>query len=314
MKSVDTESGIVLGIASDGHLSNGTVAFAVRTAGQLEAGIEVVHVVPSPLGSATGTFDVGSTADQMTREGRLALDRAVEQVRAQMGGAQPVCGVLLHGAVAPTLVDCSARAQLVVLEHRHHSMWERLTLGSVTAAVAARSHAPVVSVPASWQPAASVRPIVVGIEDGDRADSGLWTALGLAAVADVPVLALRVAYLAPAYEEILLHTDHREDLIRAARVELARDTDLPASVCEEVPCTFDVRWGRPAEVLVEASDAAYLLVLARRDPHVPFGSHLGPVVREVLRRARCPVMVVEPSLPRPVGERPTRRPASASAG
>jgi hypothetical protein len=41
-------------------------------------------------------------------------------------------------------------------------------------------------------------------------------------------------------------------------------------------------------------------VVARRDPLVPFGSHLGPIVRQVLREAECPVMVVEPTLARPI--------------
>jgi hypothetical protein len=41
---------------------------------------------------------------------------------------------------------------------------------------------------------------------------------------------------------------------------------------------------------------------------MPFGSHLGPVLRQVLREAKCPVLVVEPSpLPGAV-------PASAAVG
>ena len=91
------------------------------------------------------------------------------------------------------------------------------------------------------------------------------------------------------------------------------------SVCERVPCTFEVRWGRPEEVLLDAAAASSLLVLARRDPRLPFGSHLGPVVRHVLERAGCPVMVVEPMLAQsisaddaqPTAERPL---TSAPAG
>jgi nucleotide-binding universal stress UspA family protein len=71
-----------------------------------------------------------------------------------------------------------------------------------------------------------------------------------------------------------------------------------------VPCTFEVRWGRPAEVLVEASAASSLLVMARRDPLLPFGSHLGSVVRQVLEHADCPVMIVEPALGEPVSVAP----------
>jgi hypothetical protein len=53
-------------------------------------------------------------------------------------------------------------------------------------------------------------------------------------------------------------------------------------------------------VLIDASAGSCLLVLGRRDPMMPFGSHLGPVVRHVLRGSECPVMVVEPTLSSPV--------------
>ena len=67
-----------------------------------------------------------------------------------------------------------------------------------------------------------------------------------------------------------------------------------------MPCEFEARWGRAADVLLDLSIRSAMLVIARRDPHVPFGSHLGPVVREVLRDAHCPVMVVEPTLHEPL--------------
>jgi nucleotide-binding universal stress UspA family protein len=141
---------------------------------------------------------------------------------------------------------------------------------------------------------------VVAVEDAQRANAELWTALGLAAASDLPVVVVRATYLPEAYQEILRREASEDDVLAVAREELIRDAELPESVCERVPCTFEVRWGRPAEVLVEASADASLLVLARRDPTLPFGSHLGPVVRQVLRHARCPVMVVEPSLNPPV--------------
>jgi nucleotide-binding universal stress UspA family protein len=88
---------------------------------------------------------------------------------------------------------------------------------------------------------------------------------------------------------------NHEEMLSSAHDELVRDVNLPAELCERVPCSFAVRWGRPADVLVAASERSSLLVVARRDPHLPFGSHLGPVLRRVLREARCPVLVVEPS-------------------
>ena len=166
----------------------------------------------------------------------------------------------------------------------------------MTAGVAAHAHAPVVSVPAGWQPPAKPRPITVAVEDAKRADAELWTALGLAAAADLPVMVVRATYLPQAYQEILRREVKEQDFLTAGREELIRDAQLPVSVCQRVPCTFEVRWGRPEEVLLDAAAASSLLVLARRDPRLPFGSHLGPVVRHVLERARCPVMIVEPML------------------
>jgi nucleotide-binding universal stress UspA family protein len=308
MSNVDTSAttgdAIVVGVGNQGQLSEGTLAFVVDTATRLDLGIELVHVVPTLVGGPTGTWEVGVTFDQLLAEGWVRLDEAVERVRSRVGARIPVSAHLLRGGVTSSLVDRSRHAQLVVLERRHLGRWERLAEGSVTSGVAARAHAPVVSVPEGWLPSSSPRPITVAVEDAKRADAEVWTALGLAAATDLPVQILRVAYLPEAYQEILRREANEDDLLRQARDGLVHDTRLPASVCERVPCTFVVRWGRPVEVLVDASAGSSLLVLGRRDPHLPVGSHLGPIVRHVLREAHCPVMVVEPKLAAPVWSEP----------
>jgi nucleotide-binding universal stress UspA family protein len=286
---------ILIGVGPEGHLSEGTLSFAVTTATQLGIDIELVHVVPRLIGGATGTSDVGVGFDQLVSQGQALLDEAVRRVRDRVSGAQPVHGRLLRGAVIDTLVEQSAFAQLVVLEHRELPRWERWGSGSVTAGVTARAHAPVVSVPAAWRPSDHPRPITVAVEDAERAAAEIWTALGLAAVTDARVVVLRATYLPPAIEEMMRHEVSHEQMLVAARSELARDVDLPPEICERVPCSFAVRWGRPADVLVAASERSSLLVVARRDPALPFGSHLGPVLRQLLREATCPVLVVEPS-------------------
>ena len=53
------------------------------------------------------------------------------------------------------------------------------------------------------------------------------------------------------------------------------------------------RHQRPADALVDESRRASLLVIGRRDPRLPHGSHIGPVARAVLRRSECPVMVID---------------------
>jgi nucleotide-binding universal stress UspA family protein len=286
---------ILIGVGPEGRLSEGTLSFAVTTATQLGIGIELLHVVPRLIGGPTGTSDVGIGFDQLVSQGQARLDEAVRRVRDRVSGAQAVDGQLLRGAVIDTLVDQSARAQMVVLEHRDLPRWERWGSGSVTAGVAARAHAPVVCVPAAWRPSEHPRPITVAVEDAARAGAEIWTALGLACVNDARVVVLRATYLPPAIEEMMRHEVSHEAMKVSARSELESDVNLSAEICERVPCSFDVRWGRPADVLLAATERSSLLVVARRDPALPFGSHLGPVLRQVLREAKCPVLVVEPS-------------------
>ncbi|HRI98202.1 MAG TPA: universal stress protein, partial [Nocardioides sp.] len=277
----DTDADIVLAVPPEEPLSEGTIGFAVDTAARLGAGIRLVHVVPTLVGDWTGTWDTGVGFPELLSQGRVHLEEVAAQVR-DRAGAVPVSTELLRGEVVRTLVDRSRLAQFVVVEHRDLGRWERWSGGSVTGAVAARAHAPVVSVPADWHPLRIREPITVGVEDAARAEAEVWTALGLAAAEELPVRFLRVAYLAQGYQELLRRQVDQGDLLRAARAQLRADVDLPASVRERVPCRFEVSWGKPAEILVKASAASSLLVVARRDPRLPFGSHLGPVVRQLL--------------------------------
>jgi len=299
MSNVDTETAIVVGIGREGHLSDGTIAFVVAAARRLELGVELVHVVPVFVGGPTGTWGVGITFDQLVDEGRARLDEALARVRSRLGGDQPVAAELVRGGVIANLVERSRRAELVVLERRDLGRLQRMAEGSVTAAVAARAHCPVVSVPAGWEPPTARWPVTVAVEDAKRAAAELWTALGLAAAEDLPVQVLRVIDVPEAYLE-LLRADGHEELLRTVREELIDDARLPATVCERVPCQFVARSGHPVEVLLEASGSSSLLVVGRRDPRVPFGSHLGPTVRHLLRAAACPVLVVEPTLAPPL--------------
>lgn len=304
MTTIDAEAAILLGVPPHGRLSDGTISFVVDTAERLDLGIELMHVVPTMVGGATGTFEVGVAFEALVADGRAGLDQAMARVRDRAGDGVPLEATLVRGGVVPTLVERSRSAQLVVLEHRHTGRWQRISEGSVTSGVAARAHSPVVSVPAGWHPAHRDLPVTVGVEDAKRAQAEVWTALAMAAATDVPLRLLRVAYLSEAHQEILRREVNKDDLLLVAREELERDADLPESVREQVPCTFEVRWGKPAEVLVEATSASSLVVVARRDPVLPFGSHLGPVVRQLLQAAEGPVMVIEPTLERTVVPEP----------
>lgn len=299
MTTTHDERVIIIGVGPYG-LAGGTVALAVEAADRLDLDLEVVHVVPTLAAWPTGTIESGLALEQMTHAGRVALDVAAGKLRAAVGGRHVVSSELVHGGVVDGLVSRSAGAALVVLERHAHTRWQRVVAGETTAQVAARGHAPVVVVPPDWQPSSSVLPITVGCEDAQRAAAELWTALGLAAAVDRPVRVVRATYLPEAHQEFLRREVKARELLKGVRAELVRDAGHIAQACEGVPCEFEARWGRAADVLVELSSRSSWLVVARREPHLPFGAHLGPVVRHVLTEARCPVMVVEPTLHEPV--------------
>ena len=309
MTATDNEGAIVVGVGPYG-LAAGTVALAAEAADRLALDIEVVHVLPTLAGWPTGTIESGVALEQLAAAGRAALLTATEQIRDVVGDRHAITAELVRGGVVAGLVGRSRHAQLVLLERHPHGTLQRVVGGETTAQVAARAHAPVVVVPPDWQPSSQVLPITVGCEDAPRAAAELWTAFGLAAATDRPVRVVRATYLPEAYQEILRREVKEQDFLNGARAELVRDAGPAAEVCEGVQCDFEVRWGRPTDALVDLSPTSSLLVIARRDPHVPFGSHLGPVVRHVLREARCPVMVVEPTLHEPVQ---VTQPAAAGA-
>jgi nucleotide-binding universal stress UspA family protein len=64
------------------------------------------------------------------------------------------------------------------------------------------------------------------------------------------------------------------------------------SAWPQVEVEVEVRHQWPADVLVDDSRNAALVVIGRRGVHGWIPEHLGSLARTVLRAARCPVMVV----------------------
>ena len=69
MSTADSESAIVVGIAPEGRVSDGTIGFVVDAAARLDVGIELVHVVPTMVGGPTGA---GTWASPSTSSSRRA--------------------------------------------------------------------------------------------------------------------------------------------------------------------------------------------------------------------------------------------------
>ena len=300
MADMSNRSAVVVGVGPTG-LGSGTVALAAEVAQQLGLDVDLVHAVPLVLGSSTASIEAGIALEQLQKAGRSALATAVAQVRDILGQKQSVTGHLDHGGVVPCLVERSRRAELVVLERHDGAPWERLLGGSTVARVAAHAHAPVVAVPPGWDPSSAAHlPITVACEESQRAAAELWTTFGLAAATDRSVRVARVKFLPQAYQDILRREAKQDDFLEPTLTELRRDAAVPVDVSQGVPCEMVARWGQPCRRAGRPLDHVVAAGARASGPAAAFASHLGPVVRDVLRESACPVMVVEPALRDPV--------------
>jgi nucleotide-binding universal stress UspA family protein len=139
--------------------------------------------------------------------------------------------------------------------------------------------------------------ILVGVDGSDGGRRALRFALAEAVLRGCAVEAVR--------------TVHAEDETELADHELWTDVE---SVRREVPgapaVARTVLAGDPAEVLIDRSAGATLLVVGSHGTSSMIHSALGSVSNAVAQLARCPVVVV----PRSVDPGGTSRPDGTSAG
>jgi hypothetical protein len=140
-----------------------------------------------------------------------------------------------------------------------------------------------------------VQPIVVGVSGSRSSQTALLWAAEQAREADVPLLAvhawessglLRAPYAPGAGRRT--EDDDRRAAVRL--LESALRTAFPSGPGIEVRPVL-VR-DRPVVALLGYADGALVLALGRSLPPVGEVPRLGPVVRECVGRARCPVVTV----------------------
>jgi nucleotide-binding universal stress UspA family protein len=233
---------------------------------------------------------------------RVVGTRVLGSVAARLEHALPEVPVhtdLLHGPASHAVVEASRLARRVVLERRPRSRGHVHTL-AITGNVAAHAHAPVVVVPPGWRPSAErERTVVVGVDDVLTSPQLLETALDEAAARGAQLVVVHAWHYSDTYDEVAfagVALEHHEEELRR---NLTRELEPALKRHPHVPARLVVRHGRPADVLLEESAQAGLVVLGRHHASVPWGSHLGSVVRAVLRESATPVLVLDSMAPRP---------------
>jgi nucleotide-binding universal stress UspA family protein len=212
------------------------------------------------------------------------LDEALTAAKLSHPGVRTRISTV-NAPAALTLRDRSAEASMIVLGSRGRSAIA--SVGSVSVAVSAHAHCPVVVVRGERAPGA---PVVVGVDDSDCAELALTFAFDQAAARGVTLRVIRAGTFAIGiWEE---RPTVAETIIKSENASL---DDLVAGWQQrypgvEVSTTFVVE--HPADALISASADAQLVVVGSRGRGAFRGMLLGSVSQHLLHRSPCTVAVI----------------------
>ncbi|MBD0741356.1 universal stress protein [Streptomyces sp. CBMA152] len=284
--------------------SRAAAEWAAREAKLRGLPLKIVHVrepAPDPLAQAPL---LGAETEQHWTE--QIPGEAADGLRLRHPGVE-VSSEQLSGRPGEVLAEAANSAELLVLGSRGLGGIGGFVVGSVGLSAVARAGRPVVLVRAGEQAAdehemdpagvpsaaAPFRPVVLGL-DTDHADDTLiefaFDAAGRRATSlhvvhgwfPPPYYAYGMPASPPLYEALALsHSAALADVLRPWRQKFP-----------DVEVVEESRYGSAAEVLLDASRPASLVVVGRRVRRDPFGAHIGHVTHAVLHHSTAPVAVV----------------------
>ncbi|MBA2953238.1 universal stress protein [Nocardioides sp. MAH-18] len=284
---------VVVGV--DGSSDNlGAVRYAVAEAAAREAVLRLVHVVPDYL-PVSPMFPL--TPDELMETGTIILQESATLARASDPTVR-VEGRLCCGTRSVRLAEAAEHAALLVVGRDARPLSHRLLRGDLATGVAARAKVPVVVVPATWEPERR-GVVLVGVKAPKHAAELLAVAFATASRAGAKLVVVHAWKLPSAYDDIIEARVDTESWRREATLEVEALLRDGRTAYPDVEVEVRIVHDHAGHALVEASRAADLLVIVRREHGVPAALHLGSTARTVLHAAHCPVEVVVPTHERP---------------
>lgn len=281
-----------IGVAVCGE-DHAALMFAVAEARRTNGRLCLVHAIDR---AAAPPISLLLTYQDAEEVGARLLSDAASLVEDATSGAVVTQKVARHGAAVQVLVQESERARLVVLQHRSLSRVGRIFTGSVSTAVAARAHCPVVSVPAPWRSGEHGGHVVVGLDEAGEPLAALQAAFEQARLRNVPLMVAHAWRVESPYEGSPADGFETEWRMHAGRM-LSEALDQVIADFPGVKVTTELRYQAPADALSEIASDAALLILGRRSRRGPL--RIGSLARASLRVAECPVMIVPVGTSRP---------------
>lgn len=263
-------------------------AWALDEAARTGAPVEFLYA-HEVVGWMPAASMVPSTAVWPDAEWEQTVTAALEELMIAAKETHPTVQIEIsveHVDPVPTLIERSRHARLVVLGSRGHSAVAGL-LGSVSVAVSAHAHCPVI---VARPDAAPIGPVVAGVDDSPMAEPVLRFAFEQAAARGA---GLRVVH---AWRPVTGIWEETPLVTRAVTEAERRPFDaLIARVAgdfPQVPVAIDALVEHPAAALTTASTKAQLLVVGSRGRGALRGILLGSVGQHLLRHSACTVAVV----------------------
>ncbi len=282
--------GILVGVDGSAD-SDAAVRWATREAILRNELITLLHVVAPGVTSWPTTPMHESITKWQKEKAWEVIEQARKILLAEVGEAPPeVHAEVLYSHVAPTLIDASKQARMVVAGNRGMGAVGRLLMGSVSAGLVHHAHCPVAVIHPEEPSAANQNaPVLLGIDGSPASETATGWAFDEASCQRVPLVALHV------WSDVevlpIFGTDWREYESQAGEVLAERlagwqEKYPDVHVRRRLECDQPVRW------LLDESDHAQLVVIGSRGRGGFAGMTLGSVSAAVAQAAKVPVIVV----------------------
>lgn len=279
--------GVVVGVDESGS-SDEALQWGAQEAALRKERLTLVHTITIP----TPAWPALQLRELYEGDGRAILKDAVRDVKdfTKSDGPLDVTLQLEFARPAPTLIDMSKDADLIVVGARGLGAARRLLLGSVSTALIHHAHCPVVVIhhDASLYPQAAGAPVLLGTDGSPGSELATRIAFQEASLRGAELIALHAVSDAdiarmPAKDRAAAHSSAGEFLTEhlAGWQKRFPDVHVQRVLADD----------QPAHHLLDLADNAQLVVVGTHGRGGFAGMMLGSVSTAVAHASRTPVIV-----------------------